>query len=168
MNMDKPSYGGYRGGYRAALAVLVLSFSLAQEHPLPQPSPQFSAAEVVRIQLEALGNNDQPYQDAGIATAFNFASPANRQATGPLERFILLVKNPVYRDMIDHVSADYGRLEVVGDEARQVIILSTPDGRRALYVFVLSKQADGEFAGSWMTDSVLRLELDDPNLASAP
>lgn len=52
--------------------------------------------EVVRTQVEALGENDTPYEGAGIEAAFNFASPRNKEATGPLDRFRRLFDTPVY------------------------------------------------------------------------
>lgn len=125
---------------------------------LPQPSPRFSPAEVVRLQVEALGSNDEPFEDAGIRTAFNFASPANKAATGPIERFIPLVKNPVYRPMIDHAEAVYGEVQQEGDEAQQPVVLTTPEGERVGYVFTLSKQTGGPCDGCWMTDGVVRVE----------
>jgi len=44
------------------------------------PTPALTPAEVVRIQLEALRNNDE--QNRGIEVAFRFASPANRAKEG--------------------------------------------------------------------------------------
>ena len=37
------------------------------------PQPKFTPDLVVGIQLDALANNDKPYQDAGIEIAFRFA-----------------------------------------------------------------------------------------------
>ena len=54
---------------------------------VPQPSPELSPREVVQLQVEALGTNDEPFAQAGVKAAFDFASPANKRATGPLERF---------------------------------------------------------------------------------
>ena len=92
-----------------------------------------TAEEVVRVQVEALGANDTPTPDAGIATAFRFASPGNRAATGPLERFTRMVKGPVYGDMIDATTAAYGRVVVEGDRAALRVSLGHADGRRIQY-----------------------------------
>ena len=64
--------------------------------PLPQPAVDLQPGDVVRIVIEALGRNDRPWPNAGIETTFNFASPANKVNTGPLERFIRMVKGPPY------------------------------------------------------------------------
>ncbi|WP_412067372.1 DUF4864 domain-containing protein [Rubrivirga sp. IMCC43871] len=124
----------------------------------PQPSPDLTAEEVVRVQVEALGANDTPTPDAGIATAFRFASPGNRAATGPLERFTQMVKGPVYSDMIDATTAEYGRIVVEGDRAALRVSLGHADGRRAVYVFSLTRQRGGDCDGCWMTDGVERRE----------
>ena len=66
----------------AALAVAAVLGKPETEDP--DPSPEWTPAEVIRMQVEALQNNDTPSPDTGIATAFRFASPGNRAATGPL------------------------------------------------------------------------------------
>lgn len=131
------------------------------ERALPVPGPEYGPAEVVRIQLAALQANDDPYPDAGIEITFAFASPGNRQNTGPLERFARMIRGP-YRDMLYHTHAEYGPLEVEGDRARLPVILTSEDGRRSGYLFILSRQRSGEFSGSWMTDAVLRFEVRQP------
>ena len=141
----------------AALALLALPAALlVARTPDPEPSPDLSPADVVRVQVEALQRNDDPRPDAGIEAAFRFASPGNRAATGPLPRFARMVKGPVYGDMIDFASAEYGDVALEGDRAAQRVTLVQDDGRRVTYVFTLSRQAGGEYDGCWMTDGVAR------------
>lgn len=142
-----------------ASAVLVpLAFLFATAPDDPEPSPDLSAADVIRIQVEALQRNDDPYPDAGIEAAFRFASPENRRATGPVERFGQMVKGPVYGDMLGFARAEYGDLRIDGDEAAQRVTLVQSDGRRTTYVFGLSRQRGGDCDGCWMTDAVVRQE----------
>lgn len=128
---------------------------------LPEPSPDLSASDVVRQQVDALAHNDQPRENAGIETAFRFASPANRRATGPLERFIQLVNNPIYSPLIDHVNAQFSDLSVADNRAQQGVIITSKEGERVGYLFSLSKQAGGEYEGCWMTDAVVRVNVPD-------
>lgn len=124
---------------------------------LPQPEPEYGPAEVIDIQLSALATNDEPVVDAGIKTAYNFASPGNRRATGPLDRFIKMVNGPQYAPMIDHDEAVTGPLERDGDRAHQRATLTGPTGRTVTYLFGLSYY-DGpkeELAGCWLTDRVV-------------
>ena len=121
---------------------------------LPTPDPSYDPEEVVQIQLSSLATNDDPVVNAGIKTAYNFASPANRRATGPLEKFIAMVEGPRYAPMIDHVAATTEPLERTGDQATQQVTLTTPDGRTATYRFGLSVSETAPLDGCWLTDSV--------------
>lgn len=127
---------------------------------LPEPSPELSPTEVVRLQVEALGNNNMPREDAGIEAAFNFASPANKRATGPLSRFQRLFETPAYGPMIDHDGATYSTPQVNDDVARMGVILTTAQGGRVGYLFRLSKQDDSPHEGCWMTDAVQRVPVE--------
>ena len=115
------------------------------------PRPGLSPGEVIRIQLEALRHNDE--QDRGIEVAFRFASPANRETTGPLPRFVRMIRQGPYALMLDFREASYGTVEVKGNRARQRVTL-TGARSRVSYWFYLSRQSKAPFAGCWMTDAV--------------
>lgn len=119
---------------------------------LPQPSPELSPEQVVKIQLEALQNNDETNE--GIKIAFNFASPDNKHYTGPLNKFIRMVKNPLYRPMLNYKAAEYDPIEISGDTAVQRVVLIDANGQANVYIFSLSKQTDEACKDCWMTDSV--------------
>lgn len=128
------------------------------DHPvpgLPTPDPGDGPEAVVATQLAALAENDDPVPDAGIKTAYNHASPANRRQTGPLERFIRMVRSPRYAPMVDHEEAVRGPLEREGDRATQRVTLTGPEGRTVTYLFGLSRQPAGPYEGCWLTDRVL-------------
>ncbi len=127
----------------------------------PAPNPKLSPEEVVRIQLQALKDNDYPEKDSRIKTTFNFASPANKIITGPLSRFARLVKNPAYRPMINHRRVQFGRLKIVGVEAQQRVTLTDQEGAKFVYLFSLSRQQQGPFKDCWMTDAVERLSSEE-------
>lgn len=126
--------------------------------PRPVPSPALSPDDVVSIQLDALRHNDSPSRDAGIATTFLFASPANRVATGPFDRFADLVKTSAYRAMINHRRVERGPIRIDGEEARQRVVVYSATGVRVAYMFLLSRQRGGPYDGCWMTDGVTRLD----------
>jgi uncharacterized protein DUF4864 len=128
----------------------------------PHPAPSLTPADVVGIVLNALQHNDDPTPDAGIATTFEFASPANREETGPLERFASMIKNPAYRPMLGFRSATRARIEIDANHARQRVVLVGKDGSQVTYVFLLTKQAEGPYANCWMTDGVIRQREPEP------
>lgn len=124
------------------------------ETALPQPSVKLEPQDVVRIVINALAENDKPYADAGIETTFSFASPANKVNTGPLDRFIQMVKGAPYGIMVDHAKSDFSEVVLMGNKAYQMVQLTAVDGRAEVFAFRLSKQQDGEFKDMWMTDAV--------------
>lgn len=177
-SIDRIIYlSAYSTTFAIAIAIFlvysVLTPTMANAYPLTKkivaqdaageaaltPQPKFTPEKVVRIQLDALANNDKPYQDAGIEIAFRFASPANKQTTGPLSRFIPLVHNPVYNPMINHQAAQLGELVLDGAKAFLPVTLTALDGIRVGYMFVLSKQEGGAYDQCWMTDAVMRFEI---------
>ncbi|MDH3671698.1 MAG: DUF4864 domain-containing protein [Gammaproteobacteria bacterium] len=123
------------------------------------PNRNLSPADVIRIQIRALGRNDIPHKNAGIEIAFRFASPRNKLITGPLPRFIQLVSNPVYRPMLNHRQAEYGPLQIEGVNATRPVFLTASDGQRVGYLFTLSRQDGGACDACWMTDGVIRFEV---------
>lgn len=121
---------------------------------LPQPSSALEPAEVVRIVIEALADNDSPYTDAGIATTYNFASPSNRVNTGPLPRFTQMLKGGVYSVIIDHRRHEFSEVVYQGNTAYLYVSLVTRHGNLAVFAFRLSRQLEGVFRDMWMTEAV--------------
>jgi len=142
-----------------ALLIVIAAPAGAAEPTRTGPDPSLSPEEVVRILMEALKNNDTPYEDRGIEVTWNFASPANKRMTGPLERFKVMVRDPVYRPMINHRGASFENQVVKGDTARIDVVVISKEGTYLGYRFVLSRQHGNAYEGSWMTDSVVRFEV---------
>ena len=147
-------------------ATLVLAWPLAgpvARAPAPRPDPRHSAEQVVGFQLAALRENDVPSADAGIATVFAFASPANQEATGPLPRFVALVKGPAYRALVGHRRAVRAPLRVAGDAAAGEVAVTSASGDEVTYLFSLRRQPPGgPYANCWMTDGVVPVPNADP------
>lgn len=158
-------------GFRIRIAVLLMASALAwqaaaavDEQPaaasLPRPSTELQPGDVVRIVIDALAHNDEPYVDAGIETTFLFASPANRVNTGPLDRFARMVKGPTFGIMVNHVESEFSEVVVAGDTAYQMVRLTAASGRSTVFAFRLGRQLDGEFKDMWMTDAVWPVAAD--------
>jgi hypothetical protein len=123
---------------------------------LPSPKPELSPKAVTKIVLDALSKNDA--NDTGIKTTFKFASPGNQQATGPIERFIPMVKSPQYAPLVNSRSVEVRELTVDEDSAAELAVVTDSNGDKAFFIFQLSKQADGDLKDCWMTDGVMRVE----------
>lgn len=117
-----------------------------------EPTPELSPVDVVNFQLKSLQENTN---GDGIAATFRFASPANKEMTGPLARFAQLFDIPQYRPMINHQGATV-ELKSVDETAAEVVAeIVDEDGSIHQYRFRLSRQSDGEFTNCWMTDAVI-------------
>ena len=150
----------------AIVAVLLISgvgasgsaASPAETPALPRPATGLQPGEVVEIVIGALARNDKPYPNAGIETTFNFASPANKAHTGPLDRFVRLVKGPVFGEMVDHLDSTLSEVVIDGDHAVRLVQIVNVDNETFYYAFRLRRQTEGDYAGMWLTESVWPLE----------
>ena len=109
---------------------------------------------VVAIQVNALRYND-PQVNEGINTTFQFASPENRAASGPLDNFVTLITTQ-YEPLLNAETVTYGPLSRQNGTASQRITVETSDGLRQSYTWRLERQAGGQYDGCWLTSSVLR------------
>ena len=66
------------------------------------PNEKLSPYDVVKIQLEALKNNNK--NDDGIKVTWLFAHPENKKVTGPYERFRVMINGQQYKYLINHSS----------------------------------------------------------------
>ena len=142
---------------RATLLVFlfILPFQVWASYDIENayPEPELKPNEVVKLQLLAMQQNDD--SDFGIEVTFRFASPSNKIQTGPLKRFIRLVRNPSYRPLLNHINATFLELNIEEDFAVQDVIITTSNGERIGYRFRLSIQKGTLYTGCWMTDSVI-------------
>jgi hypothetical protein len=126
----------------------------------PAPSPDQSPKDVVMTIVEALGKNDA--NDSGIKVAWIFASPENKKVTGPLQKFIPMVKNPAYAPLLNHKSAGVKEIAVKDDQAAELATITDDTGFKTYFIFQLSKQTEGNLKDCWMTDGVIQVQ---PQLA---
>lgn len=120
-----------------------------------KPDPKYSPDQVVKIQLEALQNNDLTDNNMGIRICFAFASPGNQKITSPTENFIKLVKTPSYKPLIGFERAEFGVMVVKRRSAQQTIKVIHTNSDTAMFAWLLSKQDDNPYVDCWMTDAVV-------------
>ena len=118
----------------------------------PFPRPRLTAEGVVRTQMQALQNNN--IQDHGIAITYRFASPSNKQQTGPFERFAQMLKKSPYDAMLNARNIRYGRIHVMQDQALQEVTVTSATGLETTFVFYLKRQKAAPYAKCWMTEAV--------------
>ena len=119
-----------------------------------RPDPQLKPQEVVQRQVEALADNSELGDNQGIERAYQFASPANRKAVGPLPRFSQLLRNPGYRPLLNNRAARYSEPVFEDGRAAVSVRVTSIAGRTVDYVFFLSRSDRAGCQGCWLTDAV--------------
>jgi hypothetical protein len=134
----------------AALVIWNLYTVIAVLIGAQSPKRATEPGEAIRTVTAALRQNNSPIPNAGIFTAFQFASAANLAVTGPYGRFLVAVKSADFGPMLRDAPQELGRLEVRGDHAEQVLRVRPPDGPAVAYKFDVTRQA----GGGWAVDGV--------------
>jgi hypothetical protein len=119
------------------------------------PNNSILPAEVVKIQLVALMNNDKKFEDSGIEQTWNFAHPNNKKNTGPLPNFKMMIKGNSYQMLINHISHTITKLGSSENWAQfEVVIL---DKEKIYHKFnwqVEKFTLEGPLQGCWLTTIV--------------
>ena len=112
------------------------------------------------------GEQQNDGSDSGIITVFNFSSPVSKISMGPIENFRLLVRDPMYKPMLNFKTFKKGNMVITGKSAYQLVVLTTQDNEKAAYLFMLARQTKGYYKGCWMTVGVVRMENDRPTFGA--
>jgi hypothetical protein len=119
------------------------------------PNNSILPAEVVKIQLVALMNNDKKFEDSGIEQTWNFAHPNNKKNTGPLPNFKMMIKGNSYQMLINHISHTVTELGSSDNWAQfEVVIL---DKNKIYHKFnwqVEKYEKSGPLKDCWLTTGV--------------
>ena len=119
-----------------------------------EPDPSLSPHQAVSLQLAAMGNNDFPVPDSGIAVAYAFASPRNQEVTGPLANFAQMIHQG-YAAMLNFRSVEVREPRIEEGTALVPVELTQHNGSQVLYLFIMSRYALPGCDGCWLTDAVL-------------
>ena len=122
---------------------------------LLKPNSNIKPSKVVKIQLDGLQRNDLNYKDSGIEQTWNFAHPSNKQSTGPLPNFKMMIKGNSYQMLLNHLSHTITELGISENWAQfEVIIL---DKEKIYHKFnwqVEKFTMEGPLEGCWLTTIV--------------
>ena len=136
------------------VTILFLNISYSNAD-LKSPNNLILPAEVVKIQLKGLMNNDKDFKDSGIEQTWNFAHPNNKKNTGPLPNFKMMIKGNSYQMLIDHLNHTITELGSSDKWAQfEVIIL---DKNKIYHKFnwqVEKYTMDGPLKDCWLTTMV--------------
>ena len=138
----------------STVTIIFLNISYSNAD-LKSPNNLILPAEVIKIQLVGLMNNDKDFKDSGIEQTWNFAHPNNKKNTGPLPNFKMMIKGNSYQMLIDHLNHTITELGSSDKWAQfEVIIL---DKNKIYHKFnwqVEKYTMDGPLKDCWLTTMV--------------
>ena len=119
---------------------------------LAKPNKKLEPFDVVKIQLEALKNNNE--DDNGIKQTWLFAHPDNKKVTGPYERFRIMIYGQQYRFLINHSSH---KIKFISNDSKtfnyRIEILSE-NKKLFFYEWQVQKGNDDNCKNCWFTSAV--------------
>tara|TARA_Y100001960_G_scaffold212922_1_gene222408 strand:+ start:121 stop:600 length:480 start_codon:yes stop_codon:yes gene_type:complete len=143
----------YKIKYLFYLIVFFISNSVYGE--LIKPSPDLEPEKVISIQLNALMNNNFPYENAGIIQTWEFAHPSNKIYTGPLNNFTKMIYSKEYSIMLEHQKHKIILVKRNEDISYFFIELIDKFGNKFGFQWTVQKvNLKGEFFDCWMTVGV--------------
>ena len=86
------------------ILIILLNFTNFLYADTIKPANNLTAYDVIKIQLNALKNNNKPNKNSGIKQTWVFAHPKNKKITGPYERFQKMLLGDQYNVLINHES----------------------------------------------------------------
>ena len=99
-------YSFYGLIYLVIIFFLAVMFIVTAKADLVKPSDNIEPYQVVKIQLSGLMKNDYPSIDYGIKQTWEFAHPSNKKFTGPLPKFINMLKSDSYKMLLNHLDSE--------------------------------------------------------------
>ena len=116
------------------------------------PNEKLLPYNVVKIQLEALKNNNK--NDDGIKVTWLFAHPNNKKATGPYERFRIMIYGQQYQQLLNHDSHKITLIMNTPSKHMFKIEILTKDKQLLFYEWYVEKATEENCNNCWFTSAV--------------
>ncbi len=141
--------------YLIVIFFLAIMFIVTAKAELIKPNIEIKPDQVVQIQLNGLMKNDEPNLDNGIKQTWEFAHPSNKKYTGPLPRFINLLKSKSYKMLINHLDSEIIEVFKSSNQYGFEITILGNDKKYYKFQWVVEKYYDeGPLKDCWLTTSV--------------
>ena len=142
------------------IVFLFLTFADIASAEIIKANPNLSPTDVLKIQLNSLKTNDNPYPDAGIDQTWELAHPNNKKFTGPLSRFKIMIYSDDYKILLNHISH---KIEILLESDSIYIFkvqIKTKDNEIYFYEWQIAKvKYKDPLKGCWLTTLVSRPKL---------
>tara|TARA_B100001123_G_scaffold385437_1_gene458987 strand:+ start:300 stop:761 length:462 start_codon:yes stop_codon:yes gene_type:complete len=137
------------------IIILFFLFTNISIADLIKPNSTLKPLDVLEIQLNSLKNNNNPYKDAGIEQAWEFAHPSNKELTGPLTKFKKMIYSESYKILISHENNKTIALKETNNKFIFKVYVLSKDKKKYYYIWQIEKvEKEGKFKNCWMTTAV--------------
>mgnify|MGYP001432340282 CR=1 FL=1 len=134
------------------LVIFLVSFFNSVNAEMVKPAENLSAYEVLKIQLNALKNNDD--EDNGIRQTWLFAHPENKKMTGPYPRFRNMLYDVHYRILLNHYSHKIDLIMNTDNKFVYGVKVLSDDKKQFFYLWHVEKGKDQNCSDCWFTSGV--------------
>tara|TARA_B100001057_G_scaffold209186_1_gene209872 strand:+ start:17 stop:472 length:456 start_codon:yes stop_codon:yes gene_type:complete len=132
------------------LTLILLNTSVYAE--LTKPNKRLEPYDVVKIQLEALKNNNK--DDNGIKQTWLFAHPDNKKITGPYERFRIMIYGQQYKFLLNHSSHKINLITNSPNKFIYRIEILSDKKQLFFYEWHVQKGSEEKCKNCWFTSAV--------------
>ena len=132
------------------LILILLNTSVYAE--LTEPNKRLEPYDVVKIQLEALKNNNK--DDNGIKQTWLFAHPDNKKITGPYERFRIMIYGQQYKFLLNHSSHKINLITNSPNKFIYRIEILSDKKQLLFYEWHVQKGSEEKCKNCWFTSAV--------------
>ena len=141
--------------YLILVFILAIIFLNSAKAELVKPNNGIEPYQVVIIQLRGLKNNDEPKKDSGNEQTWEFAHPFNKKYTGPLPKFIKMIKSESYKMLINHLDNEVIEIYKSDDKYSFEVKILGQDKDYYKFQWVVEKYyEEGPLKNCWLTTSV--------------
>jgi len=141
--------------YSLIVFIFAFMFIATTKADLIKPKKEIRPDQVVEIQLNGLMNNNDPNLDHGIIQTWEFAHPSNKKYTGPISKFINLLKSESYKMLIDHLDSEIIEVFKSNNQYGFEVTILGSDKKYYKFQWVVEKYyKDGPLKDCWLTTSV--------------
>ena len=120
-----------------------------------KPNKKIKPDQVVEIQLKGLKYNDELKKNNGIEQTWEFAHPFNKRYTGPLPKFINMIKSENYKMLLNHLDSEI--IEIFKADEKYGFEVKILGRNKNYYKFqwIVEKYSnEGPLKDCWLTTSV--------------
>jgi len=136
------------------ILIIILNFTNFLYADIIKPEKNLTAYDVIKIQLNALKNNNKPNKNSGIKQTWVFAHPENKKITGPYERFQKMLLGDQYNVLLNHESHKIKLIMKSKNKYIYNVELISIDKKMYFYEWHLEKITIKNCDNCWFTTTV--------------